>query len=39
MCVGIHMSEDARERQKRFLDLLELELPVQLPNMDTDDQI
>lgn len=39
MCVGIHVSEDARERQKRSLDLLEFELPVQLPNMDIDDKI
>lgn len=39
MCVGIHVSEDAREKQKRSLDLLELDLLVQLPNMDIDDKI
>lgn len=39
MCVCIHMSEDAHERQKRSLDFLELELPVQMPNMDTVYQI
>lgn len=39
MCVCIHVSEDARERQERSLDLLELELSVQLPNMDTEYQI
>lgn len=39
MCVYIHMIEDACERQKRSLDLLELELSVQLPNMDTEYQI